>query len=366
MKTLGICFGASTIQCVALVSSDNSRKVVGIVRKPHDGNPRAAFEHILQTLDIKSFNSIAITGRGFRKTLTLSGISEPEAVEYALREEYACSPAPHIVVSAGGETQLAYKISSTKGISSVLSGNKCASGTGEFFLQQIRRMDMSLEEAVALAQEGVPKKIAGRCSVFCKSDCTHALNTGEPRKNIAAGLCVMMADKISELIKDIDCKRVAVIGGGTLNTAVMNILETRYDEVLIPAQAAVFEAWGAALWAFDNPCIPFPSTVDAVFLGKAPAFSLHPALSKAAHLVEFKEAVHTSLHCGDECVLGLDVGSTTTKAVLLKKSDCSVVASVYLRTNGNPVEASKNCYRSLHEQTKSINFNIIGLGVTGS
>jgi activator of 2-hydroxyglutaryl-CoA dehydratase len=220
-------------------------------------------------------------------------------------------------------------------------------------------MDMSLEEAVTLAQEGVPRKIAGRCSVFCKSDCTHALNTGEPRKNIAAGLCVMMADKISELIKDVDCKRIAVVGGGTLNTAVITILKTRYDEVLIPAQAAAFEAWGAALWAVDHQCIPFPSTIDAVFLGKAPAFSLHPALSSAQHLVEFKQDVHTSLHCGDECILGLDVGSTTTKAVLLKKSDCSVVASVYLRTNGNPVEASKNCYRALYEQTYPIRYHWI-------
>ena len=43
---------------------------------------------------------------------------------------------------------------------------------------------------------------------------------------------------------------------------------------------------------------------------------------------------------GDVCILGLDVGSTTTKAVLLRTSDNAMLASVYLRTNGDPVGAS--------------------------
>ena len=364
MKTLGICFGASTIQCVSL--SGTTPEVISVQRKAHEGNPRSAFKTILQNIDILSFDNIAITGRSFRKTIALSSISEPEAIEYALRKEYAQSPVPEFVVSAGGETQLAYKINSSKGITSVLSGNKCASGTGEFFLQQIRRMGMTLEDAVALAQQGTPRKIAGRCSVFCKSDCTHALNTGEPISNITAGLCVMMADKISELVSSTHCKSIAVIGGGTLNKAVIELLKLRYDNVHIPDVAHAFEAWGAALWAQENPCIPFPKSVDDVFSEKKLSFSLHPALASASHLVDFKVNKHGTLFAGDNCILGLDVGSTTTKAVLMKQSDSTIVASVYLRTNGNPVEASKNCYRALAEQTAGIDFNIIGLGVTGS
>jgi len=45
--------------------------------------------------------------------------------------------------------------------------------------------------------------------------------------------------------------------------------------------------------------------------------------------------------------VGLDVGSTTTKAVLLRLRDNATVASVYLRTNGNPVKASRECYWEL-------------------
>jgi predicted CoA-substrate-specific enzyme activase len=69
---------------------------------------------------------------------------------------------------------------------------------------------------------------------------------------------------------------------------------------------------------------------------------------------------------GDECVIGLDVGSTTTKAVLFRLSDEKILKSVYLRTNGNPVKASRECYESLHRQLGGLTPTIVGLGVTGS
>ncbi len=69
---------------------------------------------------------------------------------------------------------------------------------------------------------------------------------------------------------------------------------------------------------------------------------------------------------GDECIIGLDVGSTTTKSVLLRLSDNAVVASVYLRTNGDPAGASRKCYAELAEQIGSTPINILGLGTTGS
>ena len=73
---------------------------------------------------------------------------------------------------------------------------------------------------------------------------------------------------------------------------------------------------------------------------------------------------------GDVCILGLDVGSTTTKAVLLRTSDNAILASVYLRTDGDPVGASRRCYDSILEQVKQqidpAQLSIIGLGVCGS
>ena len=91
---------------------------------------------------------------------------------------------------------------------------------------------------------------------------------------------------------------------------------------------------------------------------------LEPLTSKKAKVIfkEIKKAVPLN---GDECIIGLDVGSTTTKAVILRKRDSAILASVYLRTNGNPVSASIECYKSLKEQINA-DIKISGLGVTGS
>ncbi|MDR2578335.1 MAG: acyl-CoA dehydratase activase [Chitinispirillales bacterium] len=366
MKTLGICFGATTVQYVKLDVKDGEKSVEACGRVAHDGDPRGTALKLLGEKNMVDVDKIAVTGRAFRSSVDLSTISEPEAVENALREVYGNGPFPQLVVSSGGETQLVYVINPKGGISSVQSGNKCASGTGEFFLQQIRRMGLTLEEAVEFAKRGTPHKIAGRCSVFCKSDCTHALNKGEPRENIAAGLCLMMADKIGELVKDMKSEKTMLIGGGSLNTAMVNILRGRFGTLDVPETAAVFEAYGAALWAAGHDCIPLPKDHASAIHDAPTSFGRHEPLSSAMDLVSFKTMKMDSVKDGDECVMGLDVGSTTTKAVLMRKSDKAVVASIYLRTNGDPVQASRNCYEAIGKQIDGAKIDITGLGVTGS
>jgi predicted CoA-substrate-specific enzyme activase len=368
MKTTGICFGSTTMQCVRLAVERDQKTVEEVLRIPHEGNPQKALIDFLSSHERSAFGKIAVTGRAFRNSVKLTGISEPEAVEYALRESYLLQEKkfPDILISSGGETQLVYIINKQGGISSVHSGNKCASGTGEFFLQQIRRMGLTLEEAVLMAGRGTPHKIAGRCSVFCKSDCTHALNKGESRENICAGLCLMMADKITDLVKDIPCESAALIGGGSLNTAMVKILKTRFGSLDIPENAHSFEAFGAALWASQNVCLPLPEKFSEFSSGHHTSFGKHRPLKDAINLVDFKESIRDKARDGDRCILGLDVGSTTTKAVLIRKDDFKTLASVYLRTNGDPVQASRNCYLELQNQIGETEVKITGLGVTGS
>ncbi|MCX7725897.1 MAG: acyl-CoA dehydratase activase [Chitinispirillaceae bacterium] len=366
MKSAGICFGSSTLQIVELEKKDNRILITHIERIIHAGNPAELFLSYISSLKEKEIQQVCVTGRSARKYVALSSISEPEAVEYALSETYKGSSFPDAVMSSGGETQLVYIITKKGGISSVLSGNKCASGSGEFFLQQIRRIGLNIDDAVKMAQAGTPYKIAGRCSVFCKSDCTHALNKGEDKKNIVAGLCQMMADKLCDLIKNKTCKHIAFIGGGALNSALVEILKKRFERVDIPEPKGCFEAYGAALWALKNETKPLPTEIDKVITTIPCSFGEHKPLQEAIHLVEFKKSQRGVLQNGDICILGLDVGSTTTKAVLMRRRDCTIVASVYLRTDGNPVEAAKKCYRVIKEQIGDKEIVIEGLGVTGS
>ncbi len=373
MKSLGICLGASTVSMIQLVQDDttgtNRPRITSSIRHPHDGNPQDTLVSALNALDLSAFDRVALTGRKFRRRVNLSSISEPEAVElayqYAKPSDIPC-PA---IVSAGGETFMVYVLDKSGRISNILTGNKCASGTGEFFLQQIRRMNVSLEEAAQWAVAETPHLVSGRCSVFCKSDCTHATNKGIPKSKVTAGLCKMMADKILELLKKVKLENIMLTGGTVNNQMMVTYLRQEIPSLIVPSSGSCFEALGAGLWALANETIPISGT-NSLFQSEMTAFKSLPPLAAFEDQVTFKSMGQDKIVAGDECILGLDVGSTTTKAVLMRTADSAILASVYLRTNGDPVGASRKCYARILEHVQaSVNPNdiaIMGLGVCGS
>ena len=368
MKSLGICIGASTLSAVG-ITMDGDRHIhkTSVSVKPHNGNPRQALLETLVNLDSSAYDRIAITGRKFRHSVNLSSISEPEAVESALFYFNGNGQNLDAIISAGGETFMVYVLGKDGRICSVQTGNKCASGTGEFFIQQLRRIGMSLNEATNFTNEERPYKVSGRCSVFCKSDCTHATNKGVPKGRIAAGLCKMMSGKIIEIIKQIPRNDIMIIGGTAQNPVMIGYLKEEIRNLIVPEEAPYFEALGSALWALNHETKKLPERKN-IFTRTRDSFSLLPPLSSAAGMVDFKRAEKGITQENDRCVIGLDVGSTTTKAVILRVNDDSVLASVYLRTQGNPVQASRECYADLYDQLGELGekIRIVGLGVTGS
>ena len=363
-----MCVGASTLSMVEIVSESNRRPSVSrVYTEPHHGNPQDLFMRTMEGVEPDRYAGIALTGRSFRHSVNLSSISEPEAVEESLRYVNGPGRPVQAVVSAGGETFILYVLGKDSQISSIQAGNKCASGTGEFFLQQIRRMGLSVDEAVAMAAREDPYRVSGRCSVFCKSDCTHALNKGIPKGRVAGGLCRMMAAKVLEIIKQVPKRDIMIIGGCARNSVMMDCLKGEIEHLRIPEEAPYFEALGAALWASTHETLPFPSQAH-LLNGKGSLFYRLPPLAEAESMVEFRESAPGQAQPGDRCILGLDVGSTTTKAVLVRAADNKILASIYLRTEGDPVGASRRCYGALVEDLDDVadRVKIVGLGVTGS
>lgn len=378
IRSLGLCLGASTIsavgvefvQCAESTAPDSFIKsdIIDYITLPHEGNPRQTLLSVFEKLG-SSFDRICSTGRRFHKLLNLSKISEPEAVEYAYRyvkpPEIECSA----IVSAGGESFMIYVLNREGRISNVITGNKCASGTGEFFLQQLRRMNVSVEEAAGFAESEDPYHVSGRCSVFCKSDCTHATNKGIPKSKVTSGLCKMMASKILELLKKVKKENIMITGGTAQNKMMIDFLRKEISGLIIPKEAPYFEALGAALWGLEHETIAFAGA-DSLFKSELTSFEILSPLKEFEDLVEFKSMPKCDVKAGDICTLGLDVGSTTTKAVLLRNSDDSILESVYLRTSGDPVGASRKCYdyilKAVSEKTPLSGITIEGLGVCGS
>ncbi len=351
----GVCLGASTIGIA-------EKRGDGIVasRHPHEGDAATVLRGLIGSVLPAT---MGITGRKLRSQLTVPTVSEPEAVELAYGHIRSKLPDIDCIVSAGGESFLVYVLDRQGRIRDLHAGNKCASGTGEFFLQQLRRLQLTVDEAMALAAGAAPYRVAGRCSVFCKSDCTHALNKGAGKGEVVAGLSRMMAGKIIELLRKANAGRVAIVGGVSGNRLVVDYVREAYPDTFVPEEAGYFEALGALLWG-EREGIAVDS-VEGLFRPAAGSMPRLPAIRRGEERVTFKEAPRGEVPDG-ECILGLDVGSTTTKAVLVRRDTLAITASAYLRTNGDPVRASRDCYREILSQIGTARPVITGLGVTGS
>ncbi|MFH0821589.1 MAG: acyl-CoA dehydratase activase [Pseudomonadota bacterium] len=364
MEALGICLGASTVGLVRIRRSGSDVEILDTTTITHEGNPRKVLVEALDKIADARGVPIAVTGRKFITFVNLTTISEPEALEGAVAHILPSDHQYRIVVSAGGETFLVYHLDEDGRIQAIQTGNKCASGTGEFFLQQIGRMNLTLDDVASLGISEDPHKVSGRCSVFCKSDCTHALNKGVPRGQVVAGLAQMMASKVVELLKKLPKKNVMLVGGSSKNDTMIHYLAKEIEDLHIPEEAPFFEALGAALWALDNPTVPYEGP-EKMFERKGSVFSYLKPLEEFRHMVHFKHRDRGKAEPGDRTILGLDVGSTTTKGVVLRLRDKAILAADYLRTDGDPVGASRRVYRSLADQI-DVPIEIIGLGVTGS
>jgi predicted CoA-substrate-specific enzyme activase len=359
MRSLGICIGASTISFVETELKQDVIKTTSVKSIIHDGNPKKILTEELCTIDDNV--SVTVTGRKFKHLINAHVISEPEAIEKAVKH-LKLEGRYDAIASLGGENFIIYCLNKNGSIDKVLTGNKCASGTGEFFLQQIGRMNLSMAEAVEMSRQDDYYKVSGRCSVFCKSDCTHALNKGIDKGLVVAGLCKMIADKTIELLTKQSSQKIMAVGGVSQNRTVINFIKKAYPELYIPEEASYFEALGASITGLESE---HNFDKDNIFKHNTSNFATLEPLDSNHAKVTFKSLERAEANAGDECLLGLDVGSTTTKAVIVRAKDNALLASVYLRTNGNPVQASVDCYKELKKQIKNP-VKIIGLGTTGS
>jgi predicted CoA-substrate-specific enzyme activase len=363
-ESLGLCVGASTLSLVRTRMNGQGAEVLWTRSEAHEGNPRALLRGMLASVPDLPTLRVAATGRKFRSQLALSTIPEPEAVELAAAHVLPENHPYRTILSAGAENFMVLHLNDANRIEELYTGNRCAAGTGEFFMQQLRRMDISLDDAAGMELGETPHPVSGRCSVFCKSDCTHALNKGVAKDHVVSGLAKMMAGKLVELFKNKKQRAAMLVGGCAAIPGLVHHLKQEIEELFVPEEAGYFEALGAGLWALENETLPCDS-IDALFMDCNANASFHPPLSAFMEQVDFKAGSRSEAEAGDRCLMGLDVGSTTTKGVILRRADQTILASEYLRTNGDPVGASRRVYQSLADQI-AVPLQIEGIGVTGS
>jgi len=350
MQSLGIHIGSSSVK---LVCMDNENILWSVV-EPHEGNFIMTLKKILSDQNVACGIKTLVTGTEGRNLLQIKNLIEPICIEESLQH---LNYSVHALVSMGGENLVVYTIDQNQKIVTSFSGNKCASGTGEFFKQQLARMNMTLADLNKIPPDSRVLKLSSRCSVFMKSDCTHRLNKGEATTgDIVLSLSDVMAIKVTDFLKRarIEKGKVLLVGGVIQNPYLLCFLREKMPaiEFIVPLEATYFEAFGAALLAREIG-VPLPP-IDSLFKESQILFKRFKSLKSAEGLVTYLPSAQSKIKAGHEYILGVDGGSTTTKACLIDKETNEIAASFYGRTHGDPVGALKRCIIEIKNKFKVI------------
>ncbi len=139
--------------------------------------------------------------------------------------------------------------------------SNCSAGTGSFLEEQISRLKLKLEDyALYAGRAKTIPRIAGRCSVFAKTDIIHHQQEGVPVEDILWGLaCAMVRNYRGAVMRKLPLRKPILFAGGVAHnqaiiSAFIEILYLREDEFIVPEHFAVIGALGAAIMANKENC----------------------------------------------------------------------------------------------------------------
>lgn len=251
---------------------------------------------------------------------------------------------------------------------------ECAAGTGSFFDQQAERLKYSVIEAAEAASTSKRSAaIAGRCSVFAKSDMIHAQQRGYSPPEVLKGLCEAVVrnykGSISKGKKIVP--QTAFIGGLASNQAFPDLFRQHFsfsqDDFLVPPYPAWMGAAGAALHqANSKQSIQKTFNVNTVVKKSKKTFPTTTPLSlkKVHRLDSIITTIDFSQNQKIPVWLGIDIGSVSTNLALLDQKN-QVIHSIYRSTEGRPVEIVKDSLIQILNKTRD-QVEIQGVGTTGS
>ena len=391
---IGVDLGAVNIKLILMAPSG---RMIETHSLPTLGQPRQTLWQLLKRVE-RRFNTpqgesikAAFTGNGqvlLEKSNDIIFVNELVAVAQASAR---LLPDLQSVIEIGGNASRWMLLEGGRLIDFSIN-DICAAGSGTFLSQQAGRLQLSLEQMdlqAMSAKEGAV--IAGRCSVFAKSDMIHLQQKGTPLSAIAYGLCLAMARNFrATVLRGRICKSPVLLAGGcvaskALVRAFRDILELD-DKQLVASPYPGFEAaLGAALvagktkgngqtWNSLNNYLqrakrPLIHSADE---GSNLSGKPRPSTKKAAALSPLvirgnqgQDEPTLAVRGSEMAVyLGVDVGSVSTNFVLLSPEG-EVLDGLYLPTRGRVIEVLNEGLNTLKGRCKE-RITVIGVGTTGS
>ena len=379
---LGLDIGSVSLNTVILDSKHS------IVENYYDfiyGRPfnvlYARLQSVLRKYPLESIKGVAITGSGGNLATELFGgvyINEIIAQATSAGRFY---PDARTIIEIGGEDSKLIILEKDP-----LSGNSklvdfemnsiCAAGTGSFLDQQAKRIGVRIEnEFGALALKSVdPPRIAGRCSVFAKSDMIHHQQIATPLHDIVAGLCFALARNFrSNVARSREIRKPVVFSGGVaanagIVRAFREVLGLDEHELIISPYHASMGAIGAIMYASSENLTMnnFGSLkkLEKYIASASSGYISLPVLKSPEAVYDKSVKIKQNEKERIPVYLGIDVGSLSTNVVLIDEMH-NVIARRYLPTAGKPLEAIQKGLCEIYEEAGEM-VEVAGAGTTGS
>jgi predicted CoA-substrate-specific enzyme activase len=328
----------------------------------------------------ETVRAIAVTGRSGRQLAPRIGATYENDFRCLVKAVAALHPEVRTIFEMGGENAKVIRLEPSGGgaglaVKDYDSNGDCAAGTGSFIDQQAHRMKIEVEqvgEMVALAAGGA--RIAGRCSVFAKSDMIHAQQKGYSPEEILKGLCDAVARNFKSSInkgKD-PVPKVALVGGLFSNSGVVRAIRDAFgfsaDDVVVPRGFAHMGAIGAALASLERAPGEAPIVVAAGPEAEEPEGGEFPAWPPLTteNVVFLRDRVQPPPRRDGrtEAFLGIDIGSVSTNFAVTDR-DGNLLKEIYVRTQGRPVQVVTDGLKELWDEFGD-SIAIRGVGTTGS
>ena len=421
MKFIGLDAGSVSVKLVVFDEKEN--KLYSHYER-HKGHPVSVAIKLLKAVTSKESqvtnndsplvthdSSLSITGSAGRLIASILGI---EPVNEIVAQAYSTQklfPRIKTIIEMGGEdSKLIILDKGGNSVKDFSMNSVCAAGTGSFLDQQAERLRITMEEFCELALKSKkPSRIAGRCSVFAKSDMIHLQQIATPLEDIVSGLCFAVARNFKGSISRGRklMPPVSFQGGVAANKGMVRAFKEIFDldELFVPEDFPFMVAIGAVLKKMHEGTIQHIdlTRLEDFLIPERPLEAGHPPLNdfqlsalssqpnsssstnnppipplvkggKGGFVKERQEGINSSLpwvvdvtrHSlpRTRAYLGIDIGSISTNLAVIDEHG-RLLAKRYLMTAGRPIEAVKQGFSEIGKEIVD-RVEIMGVGTTGS
>ncbi|MBQ4249345.1 MAG: hypothetical protein II705_04780 [Clostridia bacterium] len=360
---IGLDVGSTTVKTAVL--DENDRLIFDRYQRHNSDVRRTIAEVLTETLEHIGDSEITmmITGSGGISVSTWLNVEFIQEVVAGVEAITRFIPQTDVAIELGGEDAKITYI--TGGLEQRMNGT-CAGGTGAFIDQMATLLATDVDGLNRMAKDAKTiYSIASRCGVFAKSDIQPLLNDGAAKADIAASI---FQSVVNQTISGLACGKpirgnVAFLGGplhfiDQLRARFVETLNLTPEQTVVPEKSQLFTAMGAALASKKSESFETRRLLESIYKLKnveVKEVEHLPALFKTPEeRREFDErhgrdkvkCADLSAHKG-ECFLGIDAGSTTTKAALIDAQG-RLLYSWYGSNHGDPLDSVINILKELY------------------